>query len=396
VTNQARVLFYSVNGVGVGHLTRLIAIARAMRSLYSASSKAPEFFFLSSSEADGMIYAEGFPSLKVPSREMMNSLGYGREEYSPLARTLILQLLATLSPDLLVVDTFPGGGFWEDLPRRVSGKRAFIYRPGKGTYFSQAYFQEMLTHYDAILIPEYKEHAAEVLYPLECESRVKFVGPILARYRSEMFTRVTARQMLGIPENVIAIHISTGGGGTSVAEERIAIALEAVDGLGENVYVCVAAGPLYRGFGARGERVIWANRGGFAELLPAFDISVSAAGYNSYGELMYAGVPTVFIPLETTEDIQIERALRAQSSGAAAMLPSNASANEICKAIRSLLSQDVWVRASSAARSLVPTNHALDAAQEIGSLIGLEVLRYRSEDGSIARATNSKLRSDSF
>jgi len=61
-----RFLFYAVNGLGLGHVTRLLAIARKLRAHLPLS----EIIFLTSSEAEDVIFREGFAAFKVPSRTM--------------------------------------------------------------------------------------------------------------------------------------------------------------------------------------------------------------------------------------------------------------------------------------------------------------------------------------
>jgi UDP-N-acetylglucosamine:LPS N-acetylglucosamine transferase len=57
----------------------------------------------------------------------------------------------------------------------------------------------------------------------------------------------------------------------------------------------------------------------FARYFNAFDLAISAVGYNSFHELVYAGVATIFVPNEAMEqDNQLARALYADRQGFAA------------------------------------------------------------------------------
>ena len=49
---------------------------------------------------------------------------------------------------------------------------------------------------------------------------------------------------------------------------------------------------------------------------PAFDAAVTAAGYNAVHELLYAGVPSVFVPFERMVDDQEKRAREVAEAGA--------------------------------------------------------------------------------
>ena len=70
-----RIVAYAVNGAGAGHLQRLTAICRWVRR-YAAFCGAPcEVFFLTSSEADGFLFHEGFASFKLPSKTSVTAAG---------------------------------------------------------------------------------------------------------------------------------------------------------------------------------------------------------------------------------------------------------------------------------------------------------------------------------
>ena len=56
-------LLSAINGVGLGHVARLLAVARELRRRVTEA----EFHFLTSSEASSVIWQEGFASVKIPS-----------------------------------------------------------------------------------------------------------------------------------------------------------------------------------------------------------------------------------------------------------------------------------------------------------------------------------------
>ena len=72
--NALRVVCYAVNGTGVGHITRLLAIARWLRRYAAALDQKLEVWFLTSSEADGLAFAEGFAAFKIPSKTIVAEL----------------------------------------------------------------------------------------------------------------------------------------------------------------------------------------------------------------------------------------------------------------------------------------------------------------------------------
>jgi UDP:flavonoid glycosyltransferase YjiC (YdhE family) len=101
----------------------------------------------------------------------------------------------------------------------------------------------------------------------------------------------------------------------------------------------------------------------------AFDIAVSAAGYNSFNELMHFGVPTVFLPQEKWADDQKARAERAARVGAAVVLDSEADGRALQQIIERFRDPARRLAASRSARNLVPRNHACEAASALLRLL---------------------------
>ena len=107
------VVSYAINGRGMGHLTRQLAILRWVRRIGQILDRRIECWVLTSSEADTLARREGFCSLKLPSKAMFRDASLDPARYLRVARSWVLNTLAALGPDLLLVDTFPGGSFGE-------------------------------------------------------------------------------------------------------------------------------------------------------------------------------------------------------------------------------------------------------------------------------------------
>jgi predicted glycosyltransferase len=352
-----RVVCYAVNGTGVGHVTRLLSIARWLRRYAAALDRKLEVWFLTSSEADALVFAEGFVAFKIPSKTIVAEAGIDRTTYLALAKQWVWHTLGLLRPDLLVVDTFPRGSFGEllgalDLCRHA----AFVYRPVRPEVARRPDFQAMLPLYDLLLVPDVD---APVLTPPAVADRLVHVGPVLSRERWELLPRAAARERLGVGPAQRCVFVSAGGGGDAGAEAQIDAAVRAL-AADPGLAVVVGAGPLYRGRPFPGATTL---TGRAAEWSAAFDAAVCAAGYNTYGELMFAGVPTAFLPQDKLADDQRARAEAAVARGAAILLERDA---DILAAVRTLLARP---GAGAAARSLVPENGARVAAAELLRLV---------------------------
>ncbi len=381
MSRTLRVVCYAVNGSGVGHLTRLHGIARWMRRYAVAAGVRPEIMFLTSCEADGILFADAFPSFKLPSKTVIADAGFDKLAYLALAKQWVWHSLTIARPDLFIVDTFPRGAYGEllgalDLCRR----KAFIYRPTKSSFAARPDFQAMLPLYDRILVPDHQDRA-EVILSDAARARTTFVGPVTARDPHELLDRDTARRDLGIEGDRLAILVTAGGGGDPGVDDHLSLAHRAL-GDDPSIHLVLAAGPLYRGRPIRGPRITWIDSPGLAERMRAFDLAVSAAGYNTFHELMLAGVPTLFLPQEKIADEQDRRAARAIDAGAGLRVELTVeSLREGVARLRALHG------ASAAASALMPESHARDAAAELLRL----VLPSHEVDAAEAIVTNDVL-----
>ena len=365
-----RIVNYAVNGSGAGHLTRLCAINRWLRRYTTVLGVPAEIYFLTSSEADSLLFHEQFASFKMPSKTIVGETGIDKLAYLALAKQWVWHSLSLIRPDLLVVDTFPRGSFGELLSALdLCRHKAFIHRPVKEEFASRPDFQSMLPLYDVILVPEYAEHAEGVVR--SSRSNLRFVGPVTVRERAELWPRDEVRAHVAAQPGELLVYVSAGGGGDPQAEEQLHRTCAAL--LAEpDVRLVVGAGPLYRGRPLLRDRVIWMQQTGIAELMAGFDLAVCAAGYNSFYELMHAGVPTLFLPQEKIADEQDRRAERACQAGAAFRLsrPAGSRADaDFASELRPLLARlrdpAERERAHLAALQLFPRNHARDAAAEL-------------------------------
>ncbi len=362
-----RIVFYAVNGSGVGHLTRLLALAKWVRRLLRFVKVPAEIVFLTSSEETGLLFREGFPAFKLPSKTVVAGSGLDKTTYLALAKQWVWHSLGLLRPDLFVVDSFPRGAFGELLSALdLAKKKVFVSRRMKSEFAGRADFQAMLPLYDRIVLAEDAgRHADDV--PSAVSSRVARVGPIVLHERCERLSRVEARRELGLDEERPALLLTAGGGGDPTVESRLRAVVDRLKNVGE---VTVAAGPLYRGARIRG--VHWFTEPHLGRFLPAFDVAVAAAGYNTFHELMHARVPTVFLPQEKVADEQDARASVAARLGAGRLVPALDDAllsARVEAEVRELLEPTTHAAAQAAAAAMVPDGAAHRGALELLSLV---------------------------
>jgi UDP:flavonoid glycosyltransferase YjiC (YdhE family) len=355
-----RALFYAVNGLGLGHVTRLLGIARALRRLVPDV----EVLFLTTSEADGVLHRERFAAVKLPSKTIREEVGLQKTRYLKLAQTVTWNTLSAFDPDVLVVDTYAMGSFEELLPAlRWRQKNVFVFREQRPDAVGMPLLQATLPLYDAVIVP----HASvEAVGPVPEPSKLRAVGPILVRERGEVLGRDAARRALQLPANELLVYASFGGGGEPESRRALELAAQAVSAL-PNAKLVVGVGPLLRDVPALPGAVLLRGVYPMMEFLPAFDAAISGTGYNSVHELLFTGVPSVFVPFERVIDDQERRALDLDARGAGRAVTSLDVA-ALSQALRSVLENRVAI--SAAAKRLVPANGAEAAARAL-----LEVCR---------------------
>ncbi len=329
-----RIVSYAINGRGMGHLVRQLAILRWVRRILALLDVPCEAWVLTSSEADTLARREGVPALKMPSKAMVRDAGLEPARYLAIARPWVLNAIAGLQPDILIVDTFPGGSFGELVAAlELAPRRVLVARAVRDNVAADDAYRALLPMYDLVLRPDDDG-----------------CGPILIRERDELLPRQEARRALGIPDDRRAVYVSLGGGGDLDASGLLPDMVTRLAGGGR--HVVVGAGPLYSGREVRGPDITWLDRYVPSELLPGIDAAVSAAGYNSFHELMHAGIPTVFLPQPRLSDDQAARAARAEAAGAGCIARS---IDEVAQLLES-------PGDPAAARALVPGGGAKAAA----------------------------------
>ncbi|MBS2020017.1 MAG: hypothetical protein JST00_44560 [Deltaproteobacteria bacterium] len=314
MTRALRILLVANDGLSAGHVTRTLAIARALRGRSEARGLEVRLALATTSEADGLLATEPLALVRMPSPAAGRRAGLSDAERRRLVRGCIESVVSTFAPDLVVVDTFPLGPHGElaglgDAP----AKRALVRRDVPEERLEDDALASGLAGYDlAILAADPTPLAREPLLP---HGKCVHVPPIVL---GRLLPRAEARAALGLAEGERTILVTAGGGGDAEATaraERIAEAVTKARVGGARASVFVARGPLARDAGARA-RTAWQ----LGEHMAAFDGAIAAAGYNTAHELARAGVPAALFASPRSFDDQAARAKRFEREGLAIAL----------------------------------------------------------------------------
>lgn len=289
-----RLLFFNVNGSGMGHMNRCLAYARQMRDRAHAT-----FFSLAS--AIEMIEAMGFEADYYVSHYWSDNTSY---DWNQELAVRFGMMLERVRPDVVVFDgTWPFQGFMAACkaygnPAIVWSNRGLLKPEVKSVLVDE-------TAFDLIIVPgelgaSFGEEA------LEGGGKRIVVPPVTVLDDAELMGRSAAREALGLEADGRYVLFSLGPGN-----------LKDVSGIGHD---------LLRRFAAAGFQAIWARAPisvRDAELpdgvksisvyplvryLKAFDAFVGAAGYNTCCEVVQAQVPSLLVPNTLLVDDQLRRA----------------------------------------------------------------------------------------
>jgi len=307
-----RHVFFPTNGNGLGHAQRC--------SLIAAELEQPkESIFAAFPSCLPLLQGKGYRCLPLVSRSDVHPESYAND----LVNYLRLRDCAT-SADHLVFD----GGYVFD-----SVFRTIVETGCNATWIRRGLLQPVQVN---AITPERENAFGQVIVPLEAfdelntDNRFRMntarVGPIVQR--PSEFSRDKLRENLsekfGIKFDTLVVSALGGG----VATDRSA-QLQSLSMMMENRKNCLhlilvwpnarIAPNLY---GWSRTRVITTRAS--AALMQAADLAVSAAGYNSFHEMLYHRVPTILIPQGADYmDDQERRAVAANERGLAEMVQAN-------------------------------------------------------------------------
>ena len=302
---MTRVLFATTNGVGLGHLTRSMAIARRL-----PGGLQPIMFTLS--QGMPVVRREGFYAEYFPSREQA---GLESPRWNAMYERRLTHVLSVYDPSVVVFDgTFPYGGLRQAMlqepQRRFVWCRRAMWQPGLGAAnlgFSSAF--------DAVLEPGEFSATADAGLTVARRGEVSAVAPITYLDEADLLPREEAERELGLAPGRLNVLLQLGTGNLSDIESVLG---RCVARLREDtrVQLAVAVSTLSRRPPALPEGIIALRVYPLSRYYRAFDLAVSAAGYNSFHELVGFAVPTLFVPNPRMPlDDQVARARHAEEVG---------------------------------------------------------------------------------
>ena len=300
------VVMFPTNGVGFGHFTRMLALAKYMKKEDSTL----EVIFFTTMPTLHLLKPYGIPAHHISGSPYFDEMS--TIEWNGLLEEELSICLEAHRPKQFIFDgAFPYRGMLNAIKSRPEldsiWMRRGTFRRGKSIPV------DSISHFDLIIHPE----DSISMKSSEVEHEVPSItcSPITLIEPGEQLPKSQARRRLDLPQDATVVYVQIGAGEINDINSEIRLTVDALiqhDGvhivlgesmLGERLDVDLPNVHILRDY----PNTLYFN---------AFDCSIQAGGYNSFHEVRRFGMPTLFYPnLFTGMDDQLARCLVSVEEG---------------------------------------------------------------------------------
>lgn len=310
---KRRILSLSTNGIGLGHLSRQLAVAERLRPDVDT-------VFIGFSQAIATVRKFGYISEHIP---YFSSIGLDPGYWNRAVAEHLNSAVAFYRPSALMVDANHPFEALRSVRARHPGlpmiwmRRAMWRNSHDLTPFERSHL------FDMILEPGEIAQAYDD-GPTVGRPETTYLQPVRLVDRGMQFNREAACREIGLSPDALNVLLMPGAQNNFDADGLWTEILRELSGwsntmpvlcewaISEAEHPWPASYPRLRGFP-------------YPRWFRAFDFAVSTAGYNSFADLVALGVPSVFVPNDNPSmDRQDLRALFAERRGMGALLRSDA------------------------------------------------------------------------
>jgi len=322
------VVMFPTNGVGFGHFTRMLALAKRMRR----EDAELEIVFFTTMPTLHILKEAGFPAHHISGPKYFR--GLDSTKWNGLVEEELTICFDVHRPSMFIFDgAYPYRGMLRAVQARSGMEKVWMRR---GTFRAGSSIPvDSIAHFDLIVHPEDSVPLADSGVDHGVETIT--CPPIVLLDDDELLSREAARSRLMIPEDATAIYVQLGAGEINDIDSEVRLTVEALTS-NEEVHVIIGESMIGERLDISLPRVHIIRDYPNSMYFRAFDATVQAGGYNSFHEVRHVGMPTLFYPnMETGMDDQLARCKVAESEGWGRVLEVR-SKESIMHAVEQLLS----------------------------------------------------------
>ncbi|HUR14211.1 MAG TPA: glycosyltransferase [Mycobacteriales bacterium] len=296
------------NGTGMGHLTRQSAVARAL-------ARRADVVVLSLSSGLPVVLQQGLRGEYLPSYQRP---WFPRSDWHRYLADRLVALVHELDADVVAFDgVAPYRGLV--LARRRLPATAFVwFRRGLWRHGVNRAALRAEPFFDLVIEPGDLSSAAD--RGATARRTAARVPPVSLLDVLAPLPRDEAAAALGLDPSRPAALVTLGSGALGHDEDAVAAALAAVRLHAPSWQLATTQSALSTQVAEHHDVHLLRGVYPLAQYVRAFDLVVSAAGYNAVHEFVAAGVPTVLVPnTHTSTDDQVARASHLDQAGLAVL-----------------------------------------------------------------------------
>ncbi len=352
-------LFVSSNGVGLGHLSRLLAIANRMNGDFQP-------IFATMSQGLAVVRDAGYHAEYLPHHFYA---GCDPDAWNDWLRLEISRLIELFDIGALIYDGgSPYRGVSEAVANTTSVKSVWCRRAmWRDALWDQAIDQAKFV--DLVIEPGELAAAHDIGATVAHRGQAQHVEPVLLLDEADLMSREEARRRLGLNPDRPAVLLQLGSGNHLSLVPAIDQMIAAIETSGE-IQPVIAEWLIADRSLDHWPQVRRLTGFPNAAFFRAFDFVVSSAGYNSFHELLHFGIPTVFVPIEVSYlDNQLARANFAADEGVALALRLS-DIKRFPDVLEQMMDPETRARLTETCRRHRRPNGAAEAAALIANLAG--------------------------
>ena len=301
-------VLFPTNGVGMGHMSRMVALARSIQRLRPSM----EIVFFTTNYVIHHLYQKGFTCYHLPGRKKFSDMS--PSEWNSICEDKLTDVIELHRPSYFIFDgTYPYRGMLNAIKGRKVIHKVWVKRSGdKGKVNPPP---DSYSHFDRMIIPDdFIEKDGQTMLEIPV-NEINTCPPMISVSRHDLFPRGGLRGRLGIPEDATVCLLALGAG---VINETSNLRSFVSDNLSQRgVYAIIADSMLNPTNDFSNDPYVRIVREyPIMQYRNCFDFAMITGGYNSVHEAVFLRLPSIIIPNNNTlNDDQRSRSLNAADKG---------------------------------------------------------------------------------